>query len=61
MSMKTKVAGMGYVVGGERKTWAGGRGQRDKGLHLAGARQHQSPNLSLGSKRRRNLKKEFFF
>jgi len=123
--MKTKVGGMWYVVGGERKTGAGDRGQRpahrqrapasvaqfvtrvktaqeleerilflrercgnvyenkgrwyvvggrwgkkdtgsglgtwDKRLHAAGARQHQSLNLSLGSKLRRNSKKEFSF
>jgi hypothetical protein len=46
------------VVGGERKTGARGWGPADEGLHAVGARQHQSLNLLLRSKRCKNLKKE---
>jgi hypothetical protein len=38
-----------------------GLGSGDEGLPAADASQHHSLNLSLGSRWRRNLKKEFFF
>jgi hypothetical protein len=37
------------------------RGLGDEGLHIAGACQHHSFNLSCGSRKLTNFEKEFFF